>query len=347
MAPRDQPFRLITKESDMNQRFKCLCVFLFMLVTFVVTSVSAQPAGAGVASYPNRPIKIVVATGAGGITDLLARFVGQKISENLGQPVVIENRPGAGGTIGSSAVAKSVPDGYTLLWIFPSHTVNPSLFKSLPYDTVKDFAPVIKVTNVELVLIANQAVPANSVQELIVLAKRDPQKMNYGAVGDGSVGHLGALLFTETAGVSFVHVPYKGAPQVLAALLANDIQIFFDVPITAIPQIQAGRVKALAVTGKQRALVLPEVPTMVQAGLAGFEVAGFNGILAPAGTPTPVIQKLNQEVGRILKQPEVKQWFESKALEPLGGSPELFAQDIQSDIAKWAKILSAAGIQSQ
>ena len=175
--------------------------------------------------YPDKPIKIIVATGAGGITDLLARFIGQKLSENLGQPVVIDNRPGAGGTIGSSMVAKAVPDGYSLLWIFPSHTVNPFLFKSLPYDTVKDFSPVIKVTNVELVLIANQAIPANNVQELIAFAKRNPQKINYGTVGDGSLGHLGALLFNEMAGVNIVHVPYKGAPQVLGALLANDIQI--------------------------------------------------------------------------------------------------------------------------
>lgn len=330
----------------MTASIRSFAARLVLLLLGALTSLFAQAAATDHAPYPNKPIKIVVATGAGGITDLLARFIGQKISENLGQPVVIDNRPGAGGTIGSSMVAKAVPDGYTLLWIFPSHTVNTFLFKSLPYDTVKDFAPIIKVTNVELVLIANQAVPANNVQELIAFAKRNPQKINYGTVGDGSLGHLGALLFNEMAGLSIVHVPYKGAPQVLGALLANDIQIFFDVPITAIAQIQAGRVKALAVTGKQRLAVLPGVPTMVQAGLAGFEVVGFNGLIAPAGTPRAIVEKLNQEVERILKQPEVKEWFASKALETLGGSPEAFEKDIQSDITKWLKILTDAGVQS-
>ena len=296
--------------------------------------------------YPARLIRIIVPTGAGGITDILARYIGQKLSESMGQPVVIENRPGAGGTIGSLAVAKAPPDGYTLLWVFPSHPVSPSLYPKIPYDAVRDFAPVTRVTNVELVLVVNNAVRARSVAELIALDKANPGSMNYGAVGEGSLGHLAAVVFNRMTGTKFVHVPYRGAPQVETALIANDVQIFFDVPITAGPQVKAGKVRALAVTGSRRIATFPDLPTMAEAGVPGYDVTSWNGILAPAGTPREIVRKLNGEVVRILGRPEVKEWLAARAIEAVGSSPEEFGAVIEADIAKWAKVIADAGMKA-
>ena len=285
-------------------------------------------------------------TGAGGITDIVARWTGQKLAESVGQPVLIENRPGAGGTIGTQLVAKSPPDGYTLLWVFPSHPVNPALYPKLPYDTIRDFAPIAKVTNVDLVLVVNASVRAQTVGELVALEKANPGSMNFGAVGEGSLGHLAAVVFNRMAGTRFVHVPYRGAPQVEAALLANDVQIFFDVPVTAAPQVKAGKVRALAATSSRRIATLPDVPTMAEAGIPGYEVTGWNGILAPAGTPREIIRKLNDEVVRILRRADSKEWFAARAIDVVGSSPEEFGAIIEADIAKWAKIVAETGMKT-
>jgi tripartite-type tricarboxylate transporter receptor subunit TctC len=203
-------------------------------------------------NYPARPIRIVVPTGAGGITDILARIVGQRLGEGLGQPVIVDNRPGASGIVGSDIVAKSTPDGYTLLMVYPSHPVNPSLHARMPYDTVRDFAPITMVSAVTLVLIVNAAFPAKNLQELIAMAKEQPGRLNYGSVGSGSLGHLGAELFRSLAGVNITHVAYKGAPQVATALLSGEVSIFFDTPITVLPQANAGKVRALGASTKTR-----------------------------------------------------------------------------------------------
>ncbi len=297
-------------------------------------------------AYPARLIRIVVPTGAGGITDILARYIGQKLSESVGQPVVIENRPGAGGTIGTLAVAKAAPDGYTLLWVFPSHPVSPTLYPKLPYDPVKDLVPITRVSNVELVLVVNNAVRAKSVAELVALDQANPGSMNYGAVGEGSLGHLAAVVFNRMTGSKFVHVPYRGAPQVEAALLANDVQIFFDVPITAGPQVKAGKVRALAVTSSRRIAMLPDVPTLAEAGVPGYDVTSWNGILAPAGTPREIVRKVNDEVVRILRRADVKEWLAARAIEAVGSSPEEFGATIEADIAKWAKVIADAGMKA-
>lgn len=318
---------------------------LAALILLASASAQSQSQSGEAQSYPSKPIRIIVPTGAGGITDILARFIGQKLSESLGQAVLIDNRPGAGGTIGSLAVAKAAPDGYTLLWIFPSHPVNPSLYAKLPYDTIKDFAPITKVTNVDLVLMVNASVRARNVEELIALDKAKPGGMNYGAVGEGSLGHLAAVVFNRMAGVNFVHVPYRGAPQVEAALLANEVQVFFDVPITAMPQMKAGKARGLAVTSARRIAALPDLPTLAEAGLPGYEVVGSNGLLAPAGVPKEIVRKLYDEVVRILQRPDVKEWFGRQALEPVGSSPEQFAALIKSDIAKWAAVVKYAGMK--
>ena len=315
-----------------------------LAVLAVLASCCAE---AQVSAYPNKPIRLVVPSGAGGITDILARLIGQKLTEAWGQQVLVDNRVGAGGTIGTDSVAKSAADGYTLLMVFPSHTVNPSLYAKLPFDTVKDFAPVTMVTAVNLVLLVNPAVPARTLRELIDLAKARPGALNYGAVGEGSLGHLAGAVFRSMAGINIVHVPYRGAPQVTTALLGNEVQMFFDVTITAIPQMKAGKLRGLAVTSSRRATAIPDLPTMAEAGLPGYEVVGWNGILAPAGTPPEIIRKLNAEVVRILNLPEMRARLAAEAVEPIGNSPEEFAIVIQADVAKWAKVVKEAGMKAE
>ena len=320
---------------------RLFCAAAFALMTFLACGSAASQGQ----TYPNRPVRIIVPTGAGGLTDILARMVGQKLTEGWGQQVLIDNRPGAGGTVGTEAVAKAAPDGYTLLWVFPAHMVSPTLYPKLSYDPIKDFAPISMVTGVNLVLLVNPAVPASSVKELIALAKAKPGSLNFGAVGEGSLGHLAGAVFKNMAGVDIVHIPYKGTPQVTAALLANEVQMFFDVPITAIPQIRNGKLRALAVTSTRRIAALPEVPTMQEAGIPGYEVVGWNGLLAPAGTPKEIISRIHADIQRLLQRPEVREWMASQALESVGSRPEEFAAVIQADMAKWARIAREIGLK--
>lgn len=310
-----------------------------------VIVLGAMPPAASAQTYPTKPVKIVVPTGAGGITDIIARIVGQKLTEAWGQQVIIDNRPGAGGIIGSDTVAKAAPDGHTLLMVFPSHPVNPSLYAKLPYDTVKDFAPVTMVTTVTLALIVNPAVPARSVPELVALAKAQPGKLNYGAVGTGSLGHLAAEVFKSATGVNMVHVPYKGAPQAAASLLSNETQLFFDALITAIPQVKAGKVRVLAVTSPRRHPSMPDVPAIAEAGVPGYDVTGWNGILAPAGTPREIVAKLSADIVRVLKMPDVRDRLSAQGADPVGNTPEEFSAIIRHDVAKWAKVVKDAGIK--
>lgn len=309
-------------------------------------AIAAAPA-ADAQSYPTKPIRLVVPTGAGGINDIVSRLIGQKLTESWGQQVVVDNRPGAGGIIGSEIVAKAPPDGYTLLMAFSSHPVNPALYAKLPYDSIADFEPVVKVTTVTLVLVVNPSVPAKSVKELIALAKAQPGKLNYGTVGTGSLGHLGAVVFAKMAGVDIVQVPYKGAPQVNAALLSGEVSMFFDAPVTALPFIKAGKVRALAVSSPTRSAVMPEIPTMAEAGLPGYDVVGWLGILAPAKTPKAIVDKLNAEVVKILKMPDVRERLAAQAVEIVGSTPEQFATSIKSDIDKFTKIARDAGMKAE
>ncbi len=318
----------------------------FSSATFAVLMIFAcGPAASQALPYPNRPVRIIVPTGAGGLTDILARMVGQKLTEVWGQQVLIENRPGAGGTVGTEAVAKAPPDGYTLLWVFPAHMVSPSLYPKLSYDPIKDFSPISMVTGVNLVLLVNPSVPASSLKELIALAKAKPGSLNFGAVGEGSLGHLAGAVFKNMADLDIVHVPYKGTPQVTMALLANEVQMFFDVPITAIPQIRNGKLRALAVTSARRLASLPEVPTMQESGVPGYEVVGWNGLLAPAGTAKEIISKIHADIERLLKRPDVREWMAAQALDSVGSRPEEFAAVIQADMAKWARIAREIGLK--
>ena len=297
--------------------------------------------------FPVRPVRIIIPSGAGGITDILARFIAPKLTESLGQQVVIDNRPGASGIVGSHIVAKAAPDGYTLLMVFPSHPVNASLFPDIPFDTVKAFAPVTLVSAVSPVLIVNSQFPAKSVQELIAIAKEKPGQLNHGSVGNSSMGHLGAELFRSMAGIRITFVTYKGAPQSLTALLSGEIQFYLIGSAgTAVSHVKAGRVRALGVGAKQRIAVLPDVPPIADT-LPGYEARGWNGILAPAGTPRSVIELLNRELVKIVRSPEFAQVLTSEGATPVGNTPAEFDTVIRADVAKWAKIIKEAGIKSQ
>jgi tripartite-type tricarboxylate transporter receptor subunit TctC len=305
---------------------------------------AAAPA-AHAQAYPGKPIQLVVPLGPGGINDIISRLIAQKLTESWGQSVVIVNKPGAGGIIGSEAVAKAPPDGYTLLMVYSSHMVNPSLYAKLPYDTIRDFAPITLVNTVNLVLTVGASVPVTSVRELIALAKARPGQLNYGSIGIGSLGHLAGIRFVKAADIDVVQVPYKSAPEVTTALLGGDATFYFDSPITALPFIRSGKVKALAVTSATRSSVLPDVPTVAEAGLPGFDVVGWNGLVAPAGTPRPIIEKLNTEIVRILRSPEMVASLKEQGVDVVGDTPEDFGHVIQADIATWREIIKAAGIK--
>jgi tripartite-type tricarboxylate transporter receptor subunit TctC len=307
-------------------------------------TIAAMPA-AQAQHWPSRPVRIVVPTGAGGITDILARILAQRLSERLGQQFVVDNRPGASGVIGSEHVARSRPDGYTLLMVFPSHPVNPSLKRNLPYDTERDFAPVTMVTMVTPVLVVPPELPARDVSELVALARRE--RLNFASVGVGSLGHLTAELFRISAGIELVHIPFRSVPDAQTALLRREVELFFDTPSTAVPMVRDGRLRALAVGTARRSPAMPEVPTLAESGLTDFDVSGWNGILAPAGTPRPIIERLNAAIHAVLREPEVARQLAEQGAEPAPNSPEEFAARISADIAKWARVVREAGIRPE
>jgi len=317
---------------------------LLAATTIVAFAAVAAPAVHAQAAFPTKPIRLVVPFPAGGTTDILARAVAQKLTETNGQPVVIDNRPGAGGNIGAELVAKSAPDGYTLLMgTVGTHAINPSLYAKMPYDHQKDFAPVILVAGVPNVLVINPSVPANSVQELIAYGKANPGKLNFASSGSGTSIHLAGELFKTMSGVQMTHVPYKGSAPAIADLLGGQVQIMFDNLPSALPQIKAGKLKALAVTSAQRASALPDVPTIAEAGLPGFEATSWFGLLAPAGTPKEVIAKLNAEVAKWLASPEAREKLAAQGAIAAGKTPEDFTQHIVAETAKWQKVVKESG----
>jgi tripartite-type tricarboxylate transporter receptor subunit TctC len=298
-------------------------------------------------SYPSRPIRMIIPSGAGGITDILGRVIAPRLTERLAQQVVVDNRPGASGIVGSHIVAKAAPDGHTLLMVFPSHPVNPSLFQGMPFDTVRDFAPITLVSAVYPVLIVNSQFPAKTVQELIAIAKEKPGALNHGSVGGSSMGHLGAELFRSMAGIQITFVTYKGSPQVLTALLSNEIQFYLIGSAgTVVPHVKAGRLRALGVGAKERIAALPGVPSISET-LPGYEARGWNGILAPAGTPKPVIARLNREIVAIVRSPEFGKVLAAEGAAPVGNTPAEFDAVIRADVKKWEKIIRSAGIKLQ
>jgi tripartite-type tricarboxylate transporter receptor subunit TctC len=301
-------------------------------------------AGAAAQSYPTKPIRLVVPFPPGGTTDILAREVGQRLSASLGQTVVIDNRPGAGGNIGAELVAKSAPDGYTLLMCTVStHAINPNLYAKLPYDHVADFAPVILVASVPNVLEVTPSLPVNSVADLIKLAKEKPGQINFASSGSGTSIHLSGELFKTMAGVDMTHVPYKGSAPALTDLIGGQVQVMFDNLPSSLPQIKAGKLRAIAVTSAQRAPALPNVPTIAESGLPGFEATSWFGVVAPAGTPPAIVARLNADMNQWLQTPEAREKLLAQGAAAAGGSPEQFAAYIRAETEKWAKVVKASG----
>lgn len=299
----------------------------------------------GADSYPNRPVRMIIPSGAGGITDIVGRTIAPRLTDALGQQVVVDNRPGASGVLGSNIVAKSAPDGYTLLMVFPSHPVNPALFPDIPFDTEKAFAPITLVSAVSPVLIVGNTSPARSVKELLDLAKSRPGKLNHGSVGAGSMGSLGAELLRTMASIQFTQVAYKGSPQALTAVISGEIDFYLIGSVGVVgPQVKAGRIRALGVGAKQRLQVLPDVPSISET-LPGYEARGRNGILAPAGTPKMIIEQLNREIVKIARSPEFAQVLTGEGATAVGNTPAEFDAIIRADIRKWAKIIKDNGIR--
>jgi tripartite-type tricarboxylate transporter receptor subunit TctC len=310
----------------------------------VTTIHAAQPAPAG--DYPSKPIRLIVPFAPGGGTDLTARAIAAKLTEAWGQTVVADNRAGANGTIAVDIATKSAPDGYTLTMISSSHSVNSSLYK-LPYDLTRDLAPITQATSQPYALVVHPSVAAKSIKELVALAKARPDGMAYGSSGIGGLSHLSGALFCSLADIKLVHVPYKGGFPALTDVVGGQIQMLFSTLLQSEAQRKAGRVRALAVTTKKRSAGAPDLPTMQEAGVAGYEVAGWYGVLAPAKTPRPIIDKLNTEIVRILRSPDIQGKLAADGSEAVGNTPEQFGAHIKSEVAKWAKVVHEANIRAE
>lgn len=303
----------------------------------------------GAAEFPSHPIRIAVGYAPGGTTDILSRILGAHLTQSLGQQVIVDNRPGAAAQIASNIVAKATPDGHTLLMTpSGSHTVNPSLYKSkkLPYDTLKDFAPITLVAWVTNLIVTHPASPINTLQDLITAAKAKPGQLTYASSGNGTVAHLSAEMLKVLAGIAMVHVPYKGGGPALAAIATNETSVMFAALPSATPFLHSKRIKPLAVTSPQRVSVLPDVPTVAEAGVPGIGVMEWYGVFAPAGTPRAIIEKLNAEIVRVVKKPEVQARFIELGADPVGNSPREFAKQVESDVAMWTRIVESSGARA-
>jgi tripartite-type tricarboxylate transporter receptor subunit TctC len=319
-----------------------------MLKGVSLALVLAAQCAAGVslaADYPTKPIKIVVPYAPGGGADSVARVVAKRVGENVGQAIVIENKGGAGAILGTDQVAKAEPDGYALLLGQSGPiSINPAVYKSLPYDPVKDFAPITMTTAYPYILVVNAELPAKTLQEFVALAKSKPDALNYGSTGVGAANHLVAELFNSKAGLKMTHVPYRGTALAVGDLLGGQLTMVFGDPISVLPHIKSGKLRALAVTSLERSSVAPEVPTVAGSGYPGFEALAWHGILAPAKTPPAVIKTLNEEIRKALADPATKALLVNQAMQTVGNTPEEFAAFIQKDIAIWKGVAAAANV---
>ena len=297
-------------------------------------------------SYPTRPVKIIVPFAAGGPADIYARAVGERLQAALGQPFVVEDRPGGGSIVGTDAVAKSAPDGYTLLMMSNTHTVNESLIPTKPFALMRDFVPVAPVNYSDLVMVVHPSVPANTLGEFIALAKSKPGGLNYASSGPGTPYHMAGELFKAMAGVNIVHVPYKGSSGARTDILGGQVHMMFDAITTMAPNVRAGKLKALATSGKARSTVLPDVPTVSEAGVPGYEAVIWLGIMAPAGTPRAIVEKLNAEITRATSSPELKDAWARQGAAAMTMTPEEFGKFMRADIEKWARIVKISGAKA-
>ena len=295
--------------------------------------------------YPAKPIRFIIPLAPGGGGDILARSIAQKLNEKWGQPVIVDNRPGGGGVIGTEVVAKAPADGYTILMIATNHTVNPSLIPKLPYDVIADFAPVTQLTASPNILVLHPSLPAASLKELIALARQRPGQLNYSSAGNGTAGHLAAELMKMMAKIDVVHVPYKAAPQALSDLVSGQIQLQFSNLMTALPHVKNGRLRGIAVTTLQRSPAIPELPTMDQAGLRGYRVDQTYGVVAPGRTPAPIVAKLNSEIVNILKSPDIGQRMSAEGAMLVGNTPQEYLEYLKAELQKWTRVVKEVGIR--
>ncbi|MFZ3123635.1 MAG: tripartite tricarboxylate transporter substrate binding protein [Acidovorax sp.] len=328
-----------THRTSLTGRRKALAV-----LASLAAGTAALPGAALAQAFPTRPITIVVPFSAGGTTDILARLVGQYLSTELGQPVVVENKAGAGGNIGGQYAAKAAADGYTLfMGTVGTHAINASLYKKMPFDPVKDFAPLTRVANVPNLLVVNPKQPFRTVPEMIAYAKANPGKINFGSPGNGSSPHLSGELFKSMTKVDLTHIPYKGSAPAVTDLLGNQIAIMFDNMPSVIPHVRSGKLHAIAITTSKRSPELPDVPTVAEAGVPGYEAMSWFGMFAPAATPKPVLDKLSGALAKVLANPEVKKKIADQGGEPVNETPAQFATFIKSESAKWGKVVKESG----
>ena len=324
-----------------------LAAVRFVIVGTCAIATALVSAAAMAASFPERPVRFVVASSPGGALDVLARLTGPRLTEKWGQPVVVDNRAGAGGVIGTEIISSSNPDGYNILVIAQGFTANPFLYKKLPYRTPQDFAPITILATGPNVLVVHPSVNVNSVKELVALAKSQPGKLNYATSGVGAASHLSVEMFKRMSGVDMVHIPYKGAGAATAAVVGGQVQMLFTSTGAAMPHIRSGRLKALGVTTAKRSAVLPEVPTIAETGFPGFQVDGWYALIAPVGTPKAVVDKIYRDIADVLKNPDVATRIQSFGLEPNGLSPHEFSGYIRAELKKWGKVIKEAGIKPE
>lgn len=312
-------------------------VTVFILGGIAVSPLCAQP-------YPSRPIRLVVGVPPGGTTDIVARVVGQKLGERMGQPVIVENRGGAGGNIGADLVAKSPPDGYTLfLAAIGTMAINQNLYKDMPFDTLRDFAPVSQLTSMPQVMLVHPSVPAQTVQEFVRFAKSRPGQLNFASGGTGTATHLAGELFKNLAGVDLAHVPYKGNGPAMADLLAGRMSVMFDQIVTGLPHVRSGKLRALGVTTSKRSAAAPDIPTIAESGLPGYDVTTWHGLVAPVGTPVAIVNRLHDETEAALRSDDVQQRFAANGAVPVSSTPEQFGAFMRAEIRKWSETLKASG----
>ncbi len=332
----------------MKKRLPVLTNLLAPIAVFALLVLQATNAAAQ--AYPNKPIRWLVPFSAGGPTDILARAIAPKLSESLGVPVIVENKVGAGGSLAMDAVAKAAPDGYTIgMGHSGTQSINPHLYSKLPYDSLKDFAPVTPVVSYVNVLVVNPAIPVKSVAELVAYAKANPAKVSFASGGTGATNHLSGELLKAVTGAPMLHVPYKGSAPALVDVIAGNATCMFDILVTSLPQIRAGKVRALAVTSAKRSAYAPEIPTMRESGIEGYEEAGSDlwfGVLAPAGTPRPIVERLNAELVKALRTPEVGERIRVQAYDVWTLSPDEFSAFLRTDHARWGKVVKFAGAKA-
>lgn len=315
---------------------------LALAVAMVLTA-----GGAFAQAWPSKPVTMVVPFPAGGTTDIVARLAAQKLSEAWGQPVIVDNRAGAGGNIGSAMVAKAAPDGYTLLMgTVGTHAINASLYEKMPYDVVKDFAPITNVAAVPNMLVINPALPVNSVKELIDYGKKNPGKLNMASSGNGTSIHLSGELFKVMTGVQMEHIPYKGSAPALTDMMGGQVQVMFDNMPSALPHVKSGKLKALAVTTLTRSPAVPDLPTIDEAGVKGFEAASWFGLLAPAGTPKEIVAKVQADIAKAMKTTDLTEKMAQQGAVAVGNTPDEFAAYIRQELAKWEKVVKASGAKA-